>query len=158
MKTSTKRSGVRRHVFGACVALAVVAGIPAVVQAQSPSPLRSTVFPADSARSRKTGAVPQRSIVDTATAILAKLEMHETTIQAGAMPHPAHKHVHEELILVRSGTIEVLLDSKTLKAGPGDIAFMASNEMHGFRNPGPGTASYLVIRLDTRDQPAEAKP
>ncbi|MEP6999034.1 MAG: cupin domain-containing protein [bacterium] len=158
MQPSTKRSAVGRRLFGACVALLIVAGLPAVARAQSAPPLRSTVFPADSARSRRTGNVPQRSIVDTATAILAKLEMHETTIAAGAMPHPAHKHVHEELIVVRSGTIEVLLDSKTLKAGPGDIAFMASNEMHGFRNPGPGTASYLVIRLDTRDQPPEAKP
>ncbi|MEO8622189.1 MAG: cupin domain-containing protein [bacterium] len=156
--TSTKRSAVGRRVFGAWAVLAMVAGMTSVARAQSALPLRSTVFPADSARSRKAGNIPQRSIVDTATAILAKLEMHETTLPAGAMPHPAHKHVHEELIMVRSGTIEVLLDSKTLKAGPGDIAFMASNEMHGFRNPGPGPASYLVVRLDTRDQPAEVKP
>jgi quercetin dioxygenase-like cupin family protein len=136
--------------FGACVAVVALGCLSHTARAQAP--LRSTVFPADSARSRKSGLVSQRSIVDTTTAILAKLEMHETTIPAGAMPHPAHRHAHEELIVVKSGAIDVLLDGRTLRAGPGDIAFMASNEMHGFKNPGPGPATYLVIRLDTRDQ------
>ena len=147
------------------VALSSAAGVlfaGATARAQepaaAPAPQRSTVFPSDSARSRKTGATTQRSIVDTLTARLKKLEMHETTIASGAMPHPAHKHLNEELIFVRSGTIEVLLDRKTLTARTGDIAYMASNEMHGFRNVGAGPATYLVIRMDTPDQPGDRKP
>ena len=46
------------------------------------APLRSTVFPQDSARIRK-GPTNQRSLVDTLTAILTKLEMHETTLAPG---------------------------------------------------------------------------
>ena len=137
-------------------ALVLVAAMPAF--AQAPAPLRSTVFPADSARSRKTGATIQRSLVDTVTATFSKLEMHESTIQAGTVPHPPHRHGHEEMILVRSGVIEVFFGPETHKAGPGDVVFMASNEMHGIRNPGPGPATYLVMRLDTHDAPADAKP
>ena len=142
----------------ASAAVVLCSAAPVRAQASAPAPLRSTVFPSDSARSRKTGAVSQRSIVDTLTARLNKLEMHETTIPPGAMPHPAHKHLNEELIVVRSGTIEVLLDGKTLTARTGDIAYMASNEMHGFRNVGPGPATYLVIRMDAPDQPGDPKP
>jgi quercetin dioxygenase-like cupin family protein len=119
-------------------------------------PLRSTIFPADSARSRRTRSPVQRSIVDTTTAILAKLEMHETTLQPGESPHPPHRHAHEELMIVRSGTVEVLQNGVTRRAGPGDVIFMASNELHGLRNPGPGPVTYLVIRIDPHDLPPDA--
>ena len=136
--------------------LVIMAAAPAL--AQAPAPLRSTVFPSDSGRSRTTGATIQRSLVDTVTTTFAKLEMHESTIQAGTVPHPPHRHGHEEMILVRSGLIEVFFGPVTHTAGPGDVVFMASNELHGIRNPGPGPATYLVIRLDTHDAPADAKP
>jgi quercetin dioxygenase-like cupin family protein len=98
----------------------------------------------------------QRSLVDTATAILAKLEMHETTLQPGESPHPPHRHAHEELMIVRSGTVEVLQAGVTRKAGPGSVIFMASNELHGLRNPGPEPATYLVVRIDPHDLPPDA--
>ena len=135
------------------VLLALVAPRSATAQA----PLHSWVFPADSARSRKsseTSAV--RSLVDTLTKTLAKLEMHETTLAIGASPHPAHRHAHEELIIVRTGLIEVLQGTVVKTAAPGSVVFMASNEWHGFRNVGPGTASYLVVRLDPHDLPPDS--
>jgi len=126
---------------------------PAVAQA----PLHSWVFPADSARSRRSSATSSvRSLVDTLTRTLAKLEMHETTLAIGASPHAAHRHAHEELIIIRSGLIEVLQGTVTRTANPGSVVFMASNEWHGFRNIGPGTASYLVVRLDPHDLPPDS--
>ncbi len=118
------------------------------------TPLRSTVFPADSARSRRTTpANTQRSIVDTLTATLAKLEMHETTVPAGGAPHAPHRHVPEELLVIRTGTMEVLQGTTTRLAGPGAVVFMASNEWHGLKNPGATPATYLVIRMDPHDIP-----
>ena len=31
------------------------------------------------------------------------IEMHETDLAPGAMPHPAHHHAHEEVFLIREG-------------------------------------------------------
>jgi quercetin dioxygenase-like cupin family protein len=140
-------------------AIATILGLafaaPQSVSAQAP--LHSWVFPADSARSRKSSETSSvRSLVDTLTKTLAKLEMHETTLAPGASPHPAHRHSHEELILVRTGTIEVLQGTVVKTATPGSVVFMASNEWHGFRNVGQGTASYLVVRLDPRDLPPDS--
>ena len=126
-------------------------------RAAAQAPLHSWVYPADSARSRRsseTSAV--RSVVDTLTKTLAKLEMHETTLAIGASPHAAHRHAHEELIVIKTGLIEVLQGTVTRMAGPGSVAFMASNEWHGFRNVGPGTASYLVVRFDPHDLPPDS--
>jgi len=133
-------------------AVAVLACATKPVLAQTP--LRSTVFPADSARSRRTTpANTQRSIVDTLTATLSKLEMHETTVPAGGAPHAPHRHIHEELLVIRTGTMEVLQGTTTRTAGPGAVVFMASNEWHGLKNPGSTPATYLVIRIDPHDIP-----
>jgi mannose-6-phosphate isomerase-like protein (cupin superfamily) len=141
-----------RTTIGICTAGVVFACVATPVHAQAP--LHSTVFPADSARSRKsTPANTQRSIVDTLTATLAKLEMHETTVPAGGAPHAPHRHIHEELLVIRTGVMEVLQGTVTRMAKPGDVVFMASNEWHGLKNPGTTPATYLVIRIDPHDIP-----
>ena len=112
------------------------------------APLASTVFLADSGRVRQGDKARFRSLVDTATANLARLEMHVTTLAPGASPHPPHRHPHEELMIVQSGRLEALQDDVVRHAGPGAVIFEASNELHGLRNPGPDSATYVVIRID----------
>jgi len=121
------------------------------------APLRSTVFPADSVRARN-GPANQRSLVDTLTAILSKLEIHETTLGPGQSPHAPHRHAHEELMVVRTGVVEVLQGTKTRLAHAGDVIFMASNELHGLKNTSTANVTYLVIRIDPHDLPPDAKP
>ena len=77
------------------------------------------------------------------------LEMHETDLAPGAMPHPAHHHAHEEVFLVREGTLEVTITGRASRLGPGSVAYVASNEEHAIRNPGPTHAQYFVIALGT---------
>ena len=77
------------------------------------------------------------------------IEMHETDLAPGAMPHPAHHHAHEEVFLVREGTLEVTLAGRASRLSPGSVAYVASNEEHGIRNAGPSHAQYFVIALGT---------
>jgi len=122
-------------------------------RAPSGPPLRSAVFPADTGRVRATDAGVFRALVDTVTSNLSRLEIHVTTLGPGRSPHPPHRHAHEELMIVRSGTLEVLQNEVTRHAGPGAVIFEASNELHGLRNPGPDSATYVVIRIDPHDLP-----
>jgi XRE family transcriptional regulator, regulator of sulfur utilization len=145
---------VTRRMLGVCAAAVTLMGNAHAATAQKP--LGSSVFPVDSARSRKTSeASSQRSIVDTVTATLSKLEMHETTVPAGGAPHAPHRHVDEEMIVVRSGTIETLMGTEKRTIGPGGVAFFASNQLHGLRNPGTTPATYFVIRIYPHDLPRE---
>jgi XRE family transcriptional regulator, regulator of sulfur utilization len=125
----------------------------AVAQSPPAQPLRSAVFPPDTGRVRVTEAGVFRALVDTCTANLNRLEIHVTTLAAGRSPHPPHRHAHEELMIVRSGTLEVLQNGATRRAGPGAVIFEASNELHGVRNTGPDSATYVVIRIDPHDLP-----
>ena len=75
------------------------------------------------------------------------IEMHITELAPGEAPHPPHHHLHEEMILIREGTLEVTIGGRSVNLGPGSSALVASNEEHGWRNAGSTPALYFVIAL-----------
>ncbi len=79
------------------------------------------------------------------TATLDQLEMHVSTLNPGEMSHPPHRHVNEELIILREGVCETLSNGAWVRVEAGSVVFNASNSLHGFRNVGPWTAVYHVI-------------
>ncbi len=66
------------------------------------------------------------------------VEIHETTLMPGLMPHPPHKHVHEEFMMIREGTLEFTANDKADKVGPGGVVYAASGEVHSLRGTGQG--------------------
>ena len=87
----------------------------------------------------------QRSIFNGATHTGFVVEMHETTLAPGMMPHAAHHHDHEEMLILSEGSVEVMIEGKTTRLEPGSVAFVASNEEHGWKNVGDGPARYFIL-------------
>jgi quercetin dioxygenase-like cupin family protein len=79
-----------------------------------------------------------------------EIELHETDLAPGAMPHPPHRHAHEEVFLVREGTVEVTVAGRTSHLGPGSVPYVASNDEHGVKNAGSTHAQYFVMALGTK--------
>jgi XRE family transcriptional regulator, regulator of sulfur utilization len=79
------------------------------------------------------------------TATLDQLEMHVSTLNPGEMSHPPHRHVNEELIILRDGVCETLSNGEWVRVEAGSVVFNASMSLHGFRNVGPWPAVYHVI-------------
>jgi quercetin dioxygenase-like cupin family protein len=57
------------------------------------------------------------------------IDMHETALRPGEMPHAAHQHPHEEMTMLREGTLEVEIEGKTSRIGAGDVVYIASNQL-----------------------------
>jgi quercetin dioxygenase-like cupin family protein len=91
----------------------------------------------------RTGEV--RRVVQKPTATLDELEIHITTLRPGEASHPPHQHLNEEILIVKEGTVEALVNGELKRGGPGSLIFQASNQLHNIKNVGTAPATYHVI-------------
>ncbi len=134
----------RRDLLVALIAVfATLTGVAALQP--KPQPLGSQVFDWKDmvAKPNATGEV--RTIIRAPTVTLDELENHITTLKPGLASHAPHQHPNEEMLIVREGTVEALVDGKLKRVGPGSIIFQASNQLHNIKNVGDVPATYHVI-------------
>ena len=89
------------------------------------------------------GAV--RQVMRAPTPTLEELEIHISTLSPGKSPHAPHQHPHEELLILKEGTLETFQSGASRRVGPGGIIFQSSNELHNVTNVGTTPATYYVI-------------
>ena len=126
------------------VFLPAVAALTAAAQSTA---LPSRAYRFEDLAVRTNGKNRSRAVLNGKTHTGEPLEIHQTELAPGMAPHPPHHHVHEELLLIREGTVEVTIAGKTSTLGPGSVAFVASGEEHGWRNAGNTQAHYFIVTL-----------
>ena len=147
----------RRDLCSALPALALLGavlpeGTLAIAQASGPSslPTESTTFSFDKLPvNRSPNGNETRPVMHGVTPTGEAIELHETRLMPGQMPHPPHKHLHTELMLIREGTVEFIMGERSERVGPGGVCYAASNTMHGLKNVGSVPANYFVIAIGT---------
>jgi XRE family transcriptional regulator, regulator of sulfur utilization len=85
--------------------------------------LHSTFFDWEKLKIEETPTGAKRNIFVDRTATMDQLSCHATTVKPGEASHPPHKHVEEELIIIKEGTFEVMQNGKTSTVGPGAVIF-----------------------------------
>ena len=130
--------------------------LPALATAQQRSQLAaekgvlpSKAYPFEQLTGRQTATIKSYQILTGDTHSGHRLDLHESELPGGTAPHPPHRHVHEEMLFIREGQMEVTVNGQSTLLGPGSCAYMASNDLHGYRNPGTAPAKYFVLALGT---------
>lgn len=125
--------------------------LPPTTMPSSPTAemMGSSIFNWNTLPVQKTKVGETRKVCQAPTATLDELECHITTLNPGETPHPPHKHPDEEIVIVKEGTVESLVNGTTRRVGPGSVIFQASNQLHSIRNVGDGAATYHVIKWNS---------
>jgi quercetin dioxygenase-like cupin family protein len=124
--------------------------LPALAAAAAngqPSPMPSHAYRFDDLAVRGKPENRSRAVFDGLTHAGFHIDLHETELAPGLTPHPPHHHEHEEMILIREGILDVTIAGKVTTVGPGGVAYVASNQEHGWRNTGTVQAHYFVLAL-----------
>lgn len=138
------------------LAASVLTATAFAVATQKPV-LSSAIYHWNSIPAKTTASGSARSFFSGPTPTLENLEVHVTMLNPGQAPHLPHRHGHEELLIIKQGTVEALMDGKWQAAGPGSVIFFASNQLHGVRNAGTEQAVYHVIGWTSAETPPDAK-
>lgn len=146
----------RRDVAVAVISICLTLGVVALADQQKPV-MQSAAFEWNSIPVKQTDVGSVRSFFRTPTATLKELELHVTTLNPGHASHPPHRHPNEELVIIREGTVEALVQGEWKRLGPGSVIFNASNQLHSLKNVGDVPAVYHVINW-TSDATPKASP
>ena len=130
------------------VALVAVAATICVVdvlsQSRAETPvMQSALFDWNAITSRQTDVGAVRQFFRAPTVTLDELECHVTTLKPGATSHPPHKHPNEELVIVKEGTVEALVNGETKRAGQFRSS-MPQQPWDQKRRNGPATLSLIT--------------
>ena len=147
----------RRDFTVAAVAIFATAAVITFAQTAAKPLMHSSIFNWNALKVEQTKTGERRQVFDAPTATLTKFECHITTLDPGEAPHAAHRHLEEELMIVKEGTLAALQGDRTNIVEAGGIIFEGSNELHGLRNVGTNRATYFVLKFYPHDL-AKPKP
>lgn len=134
----------RRDLYVAAAGIVATFSIMTFAQSEAPI-MHSAIFDWNAIPATQDDVRTVRQFFQAPTATLDELELHVSTLQAGTTSHAPHRHPNEELVIVKEGTVEAVVNGELKRVGPGSVIFNASNELHGIRNVGTGPATYHVI-------------
>lgn len=116
------------------------------LQAQGEATLPSKIYQFDEL-ARSTGNPIIRNLFNGPIFEGCTISLHESDLAPHSIPHPPHRHQHEEMVLIIEGTLEFTINGVSTRAGTGSVLFAGSNDLHGIRNPDDSHAKYLVFAL-----------
>jgi quercetin dioxygenase-like cupin family protein len=118
-----------------------------------PGMLPSSVIDCENLPAIPTKMGSRREILDSATLTFLKLESHITELNVGEDTGVNVQDPADEFFIVKSGTIEALVNGVTRQVRVGSCFYVAPNDERRFKNIGATTASYQVIKVVSQRTP-----
>ena len=124
-----------------------LAAAQAVPQAAVKPTLASKAYRFDDLPEKVNGQNKSRDVFNGKNHTGFPVDLHITELGPGQMPHAAHHHVHEEIVMLQNGMLDVTIEGKVTRVTAGSVIYVNSNEEHGWKNPGPERAQYFVMAI-----------
>ena len=105
-----------RELLIASIAAGTTTCVTAGVWAAAPV-LSSSIFDWNTMKVETTDVGARRTVFRAPTATLDELECHITTLNPGQTSHAPHRHPEEEILIVREGTVESLVNGSCSASG-----------------------------------------
>ena len=85
------------------------------------------------------------------TELMKSFESGTDYMKKGESPHPPHRHVDEEIMLITQGTGEIVVEGEVTKVNPGSMMYAGSNKEHGITNTGDGELVFYYFKWIKKD-------
>jgi len=141
----------RRDLTVGFISISATATVALLAQSPGATTMHSRIFLWDDLKVETTKTGERRNVVDMPTETLTRFECHVTTLEPGVAPHAPHRHIEDELLIIKEGTVEAMQEGKTNQVAAGGVIFESSNEFHGLRNIGSNRATYYVLKWYPHD-------
>ena len=126
---------------------ALLPGLSGASQTEQQASLPTAMYPFDRLPVHTSSTAATRAVLKGKLATGESVEIHQTTLPPDAAPHPPHHHPHSEMWLIREGTVDITVNDRTTRLGPGSVGFVSSDEEHGIKNVGLVPAVYFVVAI-----------
>src|SRR6202789_310726 len=151
----TRRDGLVALVAAVLTAALAAAGVAVAQQAEAVGKSWAIDWSSVPAKTTEVGVL--RTFFNGPTATLADLDVHVTTLNPHAASHQPHKHPNEEMLIIKEGTVTVLINGEWKTVGPGSVVYLASNVPHAARNDSKEPLTYTVVNFRIPGAP-DAQP
>ena len=144
--------------FGAALSACLLARYPTVAQPAKPGPLKSQIVGWEKARSRVADWGEMRFYFTGETAATKDVLVAAAVVEPGKAVHRAHRHPHEEYLILVQGTGTWSLDGKESPAKVGDVLYAEPWVYHGLVNTGDERLIFAVVRYNGKGIPVPPRP
>lgn len=127
----------------------IIMGIPLAILAkkyQEAVVMQSSAFDWNNIKATPTKVGEVRKFFQSPTATLDELECHVSTLRPGMVSHAPHQHPDEELMIVKEGILETLVNGEIKTVGVGSVVFWSANQLHNSKNVGSTPATYHIVK------------
>src|SRR6476646_7661334 len=107
--------------------LLAFAADPTSAPTSQPATLQSGVYDWNAIPVQTTKVGQKRQFFTAPTGTLDQLEVHVTTLNPGEQAHAPHRHPHEEMMFLREGTLQAMVNDKFIPMPTGSVLFVAPN-------------------------------
>ncbi len=83
--------------------------------------------------------------------MMKSFESGNVYLKKGEAPHPPHRHIDEEIMLVTQGSGEIVVDGQVTKVNPGSMMYTGSNVEHGIVNTGDEELVFYYFKWIKKD-------